>query len=73
MSLLDDVNAQLATNAAKLTKIGSDLTAFISSNSGGASDADLQGLLTTLQGQGTTLDAIDEQLNPPAVAAPSGN
>lgn len=55
MSALTDLQAAV-------TKLQTDVNAFIAANSGGASDADLQALTTQI-------NAIDAVINPPATPA----
>jgi hypothetical protein len=54
MSKLDDLKGSV-------TKLGTDVNAFIAANSGGATDADLDALKSQI-------DAIDAVVNPPAPA-----
>lgn len=54
--------SKLTDLQAAVTKLQNDVNAFISANSGGASDADLEALTTQI-------NAIDAVINPPATPA----
>lgn len=66
MSALDDTKAAITAVSGKLTKLSTDVEAFITANSGGATDTDLQGLTAAVGQLGTAVDAIDAIVNPPA-------
>lgn len=74
MSALDDTKAAIGALGSKVSKLSTDVEAFIAANSGGASDADLQALTAGITAIGAQVDAVDQIVNPPAPPAPpTGN
>lgn len=66
MAKIDELKAAVVTAQGKLAKLTTDLNEFISENSGGASDTDIQAVTDSLNQISTGLDTLDATINPPA-------
>jgi len=71
MSALSDLQAAITAAQAELGTLQADVQDFVTTNSGGATDVQLQALTTQVQGITEAAQAIDAIVKPPAPPAPA--